>query len=463
MKTVRRRILLHGNGKFNIELKNQVPTLKTVVVISERNSNVKSLQMGVEKLNIATIKSIPVLLGEADVLRVVLTLPGVTSVGDASTGFNVRGGSADQNLILFNEATIYNPAHLFGFFSAFNPDVIKDIELYKSSIPEKYGGRLSSVLDVTTKDGNNKKWTGVGGIGFLTGKINAEGPIVKDKTSMIIGARTTYSDWLLRQIKNSDYSDSKASFYDVDLHITHIINPKNSIYLTAYTSKDRFALSSDTSYKYGNNNVVLKWKHNFNNRLYASFITGMDDYRYNVSGNQNSLRGFDLKFGIRQYHFKSDFTYSPNNKHVFNFGLQSILYKLQPGTLQPMGGQTLINLEKIQPEQALESAVYFGDKITITPELSVNAGIRYSYFNYLGPKDVNVYADGLPKETSTIRGTYIMKRERILKPTRARNCVYHYGMPCPGMHLLKPVIIPSGNTYTCYITQPLFHLRIYGS
>lgn len=405
MKPARRMIVVNGDGKLNIELKNEVPSLKNVIVVAERGSNVKNLQMGVEKLSIGTIKSVPVLLGEADVLRVILTLPGVTSVGDASTGFNVRGGSADQNLILLNDATVYNPAHLFGFFSAFNPDVIKGIELYKGSIPEKYGGRLSSVLEVTTKDGNSKKWTGTGGIGFLTGKLTAEGPIVKDKTSMIIGARTTYSDWLLRQIRNSGYSNSTASFYDVDMHVTHIIDPRNSIYFTAYTSNDRFNLSNDTLYKYGNNNLVLKWKHNFNNNLYASFIAGLDDYWYKVSGNQHTLRGFEMKFGIRQYHVKADFNYSPNSKHVFSYGLESILYKLQPGTLQPVGGQTLIVIEKIQPEQALESAVYVGDKITVTPKLSVNAGVRYSLFNYLGSKDVNVYAQDLPKETSTIRGT----------------------------------------------------------
>src|SRR5204863_3558680 len=207
-------------------------TLKAVVVVSERSSNIRKMQMGVENLNMKTIKKITVLLGETDILRVVLTLPGVTSVGEASTGFNVRGGSADQNLILYNDATIYNPTHLFGFFTAFNSDVVKNVDLYKSSIPEKYGGRLSSVLDITTKTGNTKKWSGIAGMGFLTSKVAVEGPLVKDKTSIIIGARSTYSNWLLKKIRSQEYRNSKASFYDIDFHLSHTINSKNNLFLT---------------------------------------------------------------------------------------------------------------------------------------------------------------------------------------------------------------------------------------
>jgi hypothetical protein len=180
-----------------VELEDYVASLKAVVVTTERRSNVRGTQMGVDRLNIRNIKQVPTVLGESDILRVVLTLPGVTSVGEASTGFNVRGGSADQNLILLNDATIYNPSHLFGFFSAFNTDVVKGVELYKSAIPEKYGGRLSSVLDVSTRDGNSKKLSGTGGIGLLTSRLALEGPINKEKTTFILGGRTTYSDWLL--------------------------------------------------------------------------------------------------------------------------------------------------------------------------------------------------------------------------------------------------------------------------
>src|SRR6185437_11346380 len=250
MKEALRHIIVYADGKLNVEMKDEIPRLKDVIVTAEKRSNIRSTQMGIDRLSVKTIKDVPVVFGEADILRVVLTLPGVTSVGEASTGFNVRGGSADQNLILFNDATIYNPSHLFGFFSAFNPDIIKNVELYKSSIPEKYGSRLSSVLDVTTRDGNSKNFSGNAGIGPLTSKLTFEGPIVKDRTTFLVSGRTTYSDWVLRNLPG-EYRNSSANFDDLDLHLAHTINAKNSLYLTGYLSDDRFRLNTDTLYKYG--------------------------------------------------------------------------------------------------------------------------------------------------------------------------------------------------------------------
>ena len=405
MKQTRRQIQLNADGKLDIDLQDNVPTLKAVVVVAERSSNIRRMQMGVEQLNMKTIKKIPVLLGETDILRVVLTLPGVTSVGEASTGFNVRGGSADQNLILYNDATIYNPSHLFGFFSAFNADVVKSIDLYKSSIPEKYGGRLSSVLDVTPKNGNNKKFSGVGGIGLLTSKLTLEGPIIKDRTSFIIGGRTTYSDWLLHKIPGDEFKNSQASFYDADLHINHTINQKNNLYLTAYLSNDRFKLNSDTTYKYGNRNLVLKWKHIFNNKFFATFSTGIDKYSYSVAGDANSINGYKLDFGISQLNFRADANYVANNNHNLDFGLTSTRYRLQPGSYQPDGSQSLVIPNEMQQEQGLESAIYAGDKITISPKLALDLGIRYSIFNFLGPHDEYKYIDGVPKEANTLIDT----------------------------------------------------------
>jgi len=405
MKETRRQIILNGDGKLNVDLENDVVSLKTVIVVSERRSNVMSTQMGMDKLNIKTIKQVPVLLGESDVLRVVLTLPGVTTAGEASTGFNVRGGSVDQNLILFNDATIYNPSHLFGLFSAFNPDVIKNVELYKSAIPEKYGGRLSSVLDVSTRDGNSKKISGSGGIGPLTSKLTIEGPIIKEKTSFIVAGRTTYSNWILKKVPDDFYRNSRASFYDVNLQLTHTINTKNSLYLTAYTSSDQFNLNNDTTYKYTNTNFNIKWKHNFNNKLVGVFTGGLDYYKYNVSANKNPVTAYRLNFDIKQYHFRSDFNYQINQDHALNFGFNSIHYQLQPGTYQPFHQQSLVIPDKVPTEQALESAIYLGDKYTISPKLSVNIGMRYSLFNYLGPRDVYTYIEGLPRNENNIKDT----------------------------------------------------------
>jgi len=415
MKDTKRQIMLYSDGKLNIELQEFIASLKVVTVISEKNSNVKGLQMGVERMNIKTIKQVPVVFGEADVLRAVLSLPGVTSVGEASTGFNVRGGSADQNLILFNDATIYNPSHFFGFFSAFNPDVVKDVELYKSSIPEKYGGRLASVLDVTTRDGNKKKFSGAGGIGPLTGRLTIEGPIIKDKTTFILGGRTTYSDWLLKTLPNDDYSHSSASFYDVNLRISHEINAKNNIYLTGYISNDQFKLNNDTLYKYRNKNANIKWRHSFNNKFYGILTAGYDGYEYSISSLHNPVNAYKLAFDINQTNARLDFAYAANASHTIDFGINSIYYQLHPGSFTPQGDKSLVVPEYVQAEQALESAAYLGDKFTISSKFSLNAGIRYSMFNYLGAHNVYSYVPGQPRQENTITDTAFYAKGKNIK------------------------------------------------
>ncbi len=419
MKDTKRQIILYSDGKLNIELEDYIASLKTVIVSSERTSNTLSTQMGVNRLNIRSIKQMPVVFGEADVLKVVLTLPGVTSVGEASTGFNVRGGSTDQNLILFGDATIYNPTHLFGFFSSFNPDVVSGIELYKSAIPEKFGGRLSSVLDVSLRDGNTKKWTGTGGLGPLTSKFTIEGPIKKEKTSVIAAVRTTYSDWLLRSIPNITYNNSKADFSDANLHISHTINSKNSLFITGYVSYDRFNLNSDTTYKYSNRDVNIKWKHIFNNKFYGVLTTGFDHYQYSVSSSLIPVNAFRLGFDINQTNFHTDFIYSPNNKHIISYGLNSVFYKLHPGFFEPIETQSLVEKNVVPAEQALESALYLGDQYSVSSKFSINAGLRYSVFNYLGPHELNDYASGLPRDTTTIQKTLVYNKGKIIKTYQA--------------------------------------------
>ncbi len=405
MKDTKRQVVVYSDGKLDIEMQDFITTLKNVVVTSERRSNIKGLQMGLDKLNIKLIKQVPVVFGETDILKVVLTLPGVTSVGEAATGFNVRGGSTDQNLILFNDATIYNPSHLFGFFSAFNPDLVKGVELYKSAIPVKYGGRLSSVLDVTARDGNVKTWTGTGGLGPLTSKITIEGPLKKDKTSLIIGARTTYSDWLLRSLPKTQYSNSTAGFSDFNLHLSSILNAKNTIYISGYYSKDQFKLNGDTLYKYSSSNASFKWKHNFSNKFSNVITAVINHYDYSVSSSQNPVNAYKLGFNINQSDFRSDFTYSPNNKHTISFGVSSIYYKLQPGFYQPVGAKSLVAPNVVPSEQGLESAVYLGDEYAVSQKFSINAGLRYSMFNYLGAHDVYQYVSGLPRTVNTITDT----------------------------------------------------------
>jgi len=415
MKAALRHLHVYSDGKLNIELKDEILSLKNVIVTSDVRSNARSTQMGIDRLSVKTIKDVPMVFGEADILRVVLTLPGVTSVGEASTGFNVRGGSADQNLILFDGATIYNPSHLLGFFSAFNADVVKGVELYKSVVPVKYGGRLSSVLDVTSKDGNDKKISGTGGVGLLTSKFTLEGPIKKGKTSFILGARTSYSNWILKAVPNKDYSNSRASFYDANIHISHTINSKNNLYLTGYVSNDNFRFDMDTSYKYGNKNIIVKWKHLFNNKFYSLISAGIDNYQYEVSSISNPVNAYRLKYDINQTNFKADFNYRINNSQSLEFGLSSIFYKLHPGNFSPYGQQSLVKPDILSPEQGLESAAYLGYQYNISSNLSLNAGLRYSMFNYLGPHDVYNYVPGLPKETATITDTTSYSSGKIIK------------------------------------------------
>jgi len=391
-----RQIILNSDGKLNIELQEQVQALKEVKISADKIANVKSVQMGAVRLDIKSIKEIPSVFGETDVLRAITLLPGVQTVGEATTGFNVRGGAADQNLIMLNGSTIYNPAHFFGFFSAFNPDLVKDVELYKSTIPEKFGGRLSSVLDVTNREGNKKKFTGSAGIGLLTSRVNVEGPIVNDKTSFSFGGRMTYSDWLLKLLPD-DYKHSAASFYDFNLDVSHQINDKNNIYVSAYISQDKFKLNSDTNYAYSNKNIVLKWKHNFNNKLYSVISGGIDRYNYNVDSRGNQMNAYKLGFDINQTNFKADFNYYPNTNHTVTFGLGSIFYRIHPGSYQPNDQQSLAAPNVVPAQQALESALYFGDKYDVSDNLSISAGLRYSLYNFLGPHTVNYYAANLPR------------------------------------------------------------------
>ena len=405
MKSSKRQVMLHADGKLDIELLEDVTPLKEVVVQSERDAQVMGLQMGLEKLDIKTMKQIPVALGEVDIFKAILTLPGVQSVGEGTVGLNIRGGASDQNLILYNDATIFNPSHLFGFFSAFNPDILKNVELYKSGIPAEYGGRLSAVLDVNTREGNKRKFAGSGGISPVTGRFSLEGPIFKDKTSFLIAGRSTYSDWLLTKIPSASLKNSQASFYDLNLSISHQANDKNNFYVSGYLSKDGFKLNSDTAYNYANQNASAKWKHIFGNKFYGVLTTSYSGYDYNISSTINPVNAYQLSYIVKQASLKADFNYFLNTKHTLNFGASTIRYNLSPGSFQPNGGESLVTPDVLQKEQGQESALYVGDHFEINPRLSLYAGLRYSMFQSLGPKDVFTYSSNSAKTENSIIDT----------------------------------------------------------
>lgn len=405
MKSTTRHIVLQSAGRLDVELEEDIKPLKEVVVEAEGDAHIMGLQMGAEKLDIKTMKQIPLALGETDIMKVVLTLPGVQSVGEGTVGLNVRGGAADQNLILLNDAVIYNPSHLFGFFSTFNPDILKNVELYKGGIQAEYGGRLSSVLDVHTREGNTKEYTGSGGISPITGRVSFEGPIVRDKTSFIIGARSTYSGWLLRRLDRKEFRNSTASFYDITAHISHKISDNDHLYLSGYRSKDKFRLNGDTTYAYSDQNASLKWKHLFNNKLYGVLSVGYSQYDYSIQSDENVVEAFRMNFDIRQINAKADFSFFPNSRHTLNAGIHATRYQLSPGSFVPDGEASLVTRDILGDEQALEGAAYISENFELSRNLSLYAGVRYSHYRYLGSRNVFQYAPGAPLHPNNVIDT----------------------------------------------------------
>lgn len=414
-KDTKRPVILYSEGKLNIEMIEDVIPLKEVIIESEKDVNISGMQMGLDKIDAQSMKKVPPILGEVDVLRIALTLPGVQTIGEGANGINVRGGTADQNLMLLNDAPIYNPTHFFGFFSSFNPDVIKSVELYKGGIPAQYGGRISSVFEVQTKEGNNKKFVGSGGISPVTARLALEGPIIKDKASYIVGGRSTYSNWILKQIPNPAIKNSTASFYDLYGKLSFDLNDNNSIYAAGYYSNDAFSFNSDTSYTYTNKNLSLQWKHIFNNKFYGVFSGVYSGYDYNIFSKNNEVNAFDMVYSIKNLNAKIDFSYFPNSNHKIDFGVSSIYYGLDPGSLMPKGDSSLIKEVILEKEQGLESAIYLGDKYDINRKLSIYLGLRYSIYNYLGPKTIDEYIQDQPIEEGNKTGEKAYGNNEIIE------------------------------------------------
>ena len=382
--------------------------LAEIVVVAGRQSAVKSTTMGSEKFKPQLLKNIPSAFGESDIMKVVLTLPGVTTVGEASSGYNVRGGATDQNLILFNGGTVYNPSHLFGLFTSFNSDAVEDVELFKSSIPVEYGGRISSVLKVTSKEANMQKVTGSASIGALTSKLNLELPIVKDHVSLLLNGRTTYSDWMLKQLpEDSGYKNGSANFYDFGGVLTWKLNSMHRLKLYGYWSKDKFSFSSEDSYGYQNRNFSAEWRSILNDRITATFSAGLDHYDYYNEEVGTPSMAARLSFGIDQIWGKLHIRHRLSEKDALTYGLSVQHYNVQAGKYEPIGEESCILSDQLQREKALESAAYVEYERSLTEKLSVSAGLRYSMFNALGPRDVNYYPDNdLPTEGNLLETRY---------------------------------------------------------
>lgn len=392
-----KNIDLDKDTQINIELVEESQETEEVVVTGERmevEANVKSTQMGVNKLDIKTISKIPPLLGEVDVIRSLQLLPGVSTVGEGASGFNVRGGSIDQNLILLDEAPVYNSSHLFGFFSVFNPDAVKDVKLVKGGIPAQYGGRISSLLDIRMKDGNNKKFELNGGIGLLSSRFSIEGPILKEKASFIVAGRRTYFDLFFPLASDPQLKSTVAYFYDLTAKVNYKIDEKNKVFASGYFGRDKFGFGSAFGFEWGNATTSLRWNHVFGNRLFANITAFYSNYDYalNIEADKD---GFKWQSRIENLSIKPEFTFYLDDKNTITFGGQILHYDFLPGKTTIISNNERI-VNQLSDKFALENAIYVSNDQQINDRLSFTYGLRYSNFLHQGPGTILNLGDTIP-------------------------------------------------------------------
>lgn len=393
------KISLTANVSKNFSLTESENLIEEVIITEKTKTNTRKPEMSVNKLSINTIKQMPVVLGEVDIIKSILFLPGVTNAGEGQSGFNVRGGGADQNLILLDEATIYNSSHLFGFFSVFNPDAIKDLKLYKGGIPSRFGGRASSVLDIYQKDGNSKNFHINGGIGLISSRLLAEGPIVKDKGSFIVAGRGSYAHLFLKLSNNKN----SAYFYDLNTKLNYKIDKNNSLYLSGYFGRDVFSLSESFVNTYGNSTLNLRWNHLFSDKLFSNLSMIYSDYYYGLN---LDFVGFNWDSGIKNYNLKYDFKHYLSDKIKLNYGANAIYYDFNPGTIEPSRSDSGINYRQLEKKFAFEPSFYLGAEQKISEKLNIDYGFRYSLFYRLGSFTQNIYTDNQAVTFNSELGIY---------------------------------------------------------
>ncbi|MGB5698437.1 TonB-dependent receptor [Muriicola sp.] len=383
-------ITFDRDQKINFQLIEGAEVLEEVVLTENvEKLNISKPQMSVNTLAVQTIKNIPVVLGEADIIKSLILLPGVSNAGEGASGFNVRGGAADQNLILLDEATIFNSSHLFGFFSVFNPDAIKDVKLFKGGIPARYGGRVSSVLEIFQKEGNSKEFKMNGGIGAVASRLLAEGPIVKDKGAFLIGGRASYAHLFLPLFD----IDNTAYFYDLNTKINYKLNNNNSLYLSGYFGRDVFAISNSFENIYGNSVLNLRWNHLFSDKLFSNLSLIYSDFYY---GLELDFVGFKWNSGIQNFNIKYDLKHYLSDRFQVNYGINNIYYTFNPGKIVPNGPDSGILEEQLIKKYANEFAAYVDVEHNLSEALSLQYGLRLSHFIRLGQDELNVYENNNP-------------------------------------------------------------------
>lgn len=427
-----RPVIMFNDGVANFELNEGLQELDEVIVAADAISNVEDTQTGAEQITSEEAKDIPLVLGERNILEVAKALPGISSAGEGATGLNVRGGKTDQNLVLLDDAVIYNPTHFFGIFQALNPFTTERVNIYKGSIPVEFGGRLSSVLDIETKNGNNKKFAAEGSIGPVTGNLALEIPVKKDTSALIVGARGAYADWILNSLDDEDLKNSSASFFDGIVKYNHRFNENSDIKFTGYYSRDGFSITSDSLYNYTNRLFSLKWNHQHSEKTRGVLALANSDYQFGIDFDGEGNRDFELDYAINETALQYLLKTNLNEKHRLTYGISSKFYSVNPGSIAPEGAESDIENFAIPDEQAVEGAVFLGDEIALSDKLTIDLGVRYAFYAALGSGTQRTYEEGLPRNETTVNDTISYNSGELIET---------YGGPegrISARYLLKP-------------------------
>jgi hypothetical protein len=412
MQEINCQLKVYSAGSFSLKMTQSILSINEVMV--KRVSVKRGTKSGIESIDYMSIKEMPTLMGEKDVLKIAQMLPGIVSVSEGSGGINVRGGNADQNLFYLDKIPVYNSSHLFGFFSSINSSIVENFSIYKGQVPVNYGGRLSSILDVQTRPANKNKFFTEGGISPISANIAIETPIVKDKIGLMISGRTTYSNWILGQMKDPDLKNSKASFYDILVGVDYDIDKKSKLSILGYTSNDFFNLNNLTNYSYGNTGGVLEFSHRFSPNLKLSTSVVASNYHFKTINENTLAEAYEHQYQISHDEFKTEIDWALNKSHSIKGGFSNILYNLDRGEIKPYGKESLKTTVSLGNERAMEGSLYIGDEMKIGSRFSVYAGLRYSYYYELGPKSVRVYKDGLEKDNLNVVNTINYRNNEII-------------------------------------------------
>ncbi|MCK5068536.1 MAG: TonB-dependent receptor [Bacteroidales bacterium] len=406
-------LVVHSGGDMDLSMIRGLIPLDEVVVRAGRHDHVSGSQMGFERLNYSILKQVPLVMGERDILNVVKLLPGVQSVGEGSAGFNVRGSGADQNMIYINKVPVYNSSHLFGFFTSFSPEIVRDFTLYKSNLPASYGGRLASFFDVRARQGNMKRFAARGGISSVSAYAAVEGPIRKEKSSFALSLRSTYSDWILKRMEDPLLRNSEAGFNDVSGVYTLNASDKTRFKVFGYMSRDRFKLGQVQEFKYGNSGAAVDVHHRFNQQISGNLALIYSGYQFSNRNTQISSAGYEHPYHINHYELKSDFDWLSLGQHKLSFGASAIYYRLDRGTIEPYGGSSLVEPLDLGLENGVETAAYLADEISLSTRLKVYAGLRFSTFLAMGPSEIRTYTPGMPPVEENILDTLHIGRGEV--------------------------------------------------